>query len=29
MFCFNLLENGEKVGLGEKYMFVFGICDYC
>jgi len=26
---FNLLENGEKVGAGEKHMLVSGIRDYC
>ena len=26
---FNLLENGEKVGSGEKHMLVSGIRDYC
>ncbi len=26
---FNLLENGEKVGFGEKHMLVSGIREYC
>jgi hypothetical protein len=26
---FNLLENGEKVGFGEKHMVVSGIREYC
>ncbi|MEL7307580.1 MAG: DUF3581 family protein, partial [Pseudomonadota bacterium] len=26
---FDLLENGEKVGSGEKHMLVSGIRDYC